>query len=73
MEQSTTTKRGKLRTFYDEVVAELKKVTWPSKRELYGATAVVITVIILLSVAVGIVDALLGKIMEKLIILGLGS
>lgn len=73
MEQTTTTKQSKLRAFYEEVVAELKKVTWPSKRELYGATAVVITVIILLSVAVGVVDAVLGKIMEKLIILGLGS
>lgn len=73
MEQTTTTKQSKLRTFYEEVVAELKKVTWPNKRELYGATAVVITVIILLSVAVGVVDAVLGKIMEKLIILGLGS
>lgn len=72
MEQ-TQKKQTKLRSFYEEVVAELKKVTWPSKRELYGATAVVITVIILLSVATGVVDAVLGKIMQKLIIFGLGS
>jgi len=72
MEQ-TQKKQSKLRSFYEEVVAELKKVTWPSKRELYGATAVVITVIILLSVATGVVDAVLGKIMQKLIIFGLGS
>jgi preprotein translocase subunit SecE len=72
MEQ-TQKKQSKLRSFYEEVVAELKKVTWPSKRELYGGTAVVITVIILLSVATGVVDAVLGKIMQKLIIFGLGS
>jgi preprotein translocase subunit SecE len=72
MEQ-TQKKQTKLRSFYEEVVAELKKVTWPNKRELYGATAVVITVIILLSVATGVVDAVLGKIMQKLIIFGLGS
>jgi preprotein translocase subunit SecE len=72
MEQ-TQKKQSKLRSFYEEVVAELKKVTWPNKRELYGATAVVITVIILLSVATGVVDAVLGKIMQKLIIFGLGS
>ncbi len=68
MEQ--TKKTSKVRVFFDEVVAELKKVTWPGKRELYGATVVVLVVVIFLSIGVGVVDALLGKIMQLLILIG---
>jgi len=31
-----------LKAFFSEVRAELKKVTWPSKEEVYGTTIVVI-------------------------------
>jgi preprotein translocase subunit SecE len=31
-----------LRTFFSEVKSELKKVTWPSKQEVYNTTIVVI-------------------------------
>jgi preprotein translocase subunit SecE len=31
-----------LRTFFSEVKSELKKVTWPSKQEVYSTTVVVI-------------------------------
>ena len=31
-----------LRTFFSEVKSELKKVTWPSKQEVYNTTLVVI-------------------------------
>jgi preprotein translocase subunit SecE len=32
----------RLRTFLAEVRSELKKVTWPPRREVYGTTVVVI-------------------------------
>ena len=35
-------KFGELKTFFSEVRAELKKVTWPSKPEVYATTIVVI-------------------------------
>ncbi|MGB9692367.1 MAG: preprotein translocase subunit SecE [Candidatus Sumerlaeaceae bacterium] len=65
-----TKQKGKLRRFIDEVIVELKKVTWPSKRELYGATMVVITVIILLTIGVGVVDFLISRVMSLLIRIG---
>jgi preprotein translocase subunit SecE len=68
MEQ--TEKRNKIRKFIDEVIAEVKKVAWPKKRELYGATAVVLTVVILLSFGIGVVDAILGQLMQFIITLG---
>jgi len=30
------------RTFVSEVITELKKVTWPPKKEVYGTTIVVV-------------------------------
>ncbi len=68
MEQ--TPKKGKLSKFIEEVILELKKVSWPSKRELYGATTVVLVVVILLSIGVGVLDAILGQIMQFLIRIG---
>ena len=35
-------KFNELKTFFGEVKAELKKVTWPSKAEVYSTTIVVI-------------------------------
>jgi preprotein translocase subunit SecE len=35
-------KLRELKTFFGEVRAELKKVTWPSKKEVYATTLVVI-------------------------------
>ena len=35
-------KVAELRTFFSEVRSELKKVTWPSKQEVYSTTVVVI-------------------------------
>jgi len=50
---------GKFVTFLKEVRAELKKVTWPSRRELIGSTIVTIVVTIIISIFIGIVDRLL--------------
>jgi preprotein translocase subunit SecE len=35
-------KFGELKSFFSEVKSELKKVTWPSKQEVYNTTIVVI-------------------------------
>ena len=35
-------KLRELKTFFSEVKSELKKVTWPSKQEVYSTTVVVI-------------------------------
>ncbi len=51
---------GKIVKFLKEVKAELKKVTWPTKRELIGSTIVTIVVTLILSIFIGIVDRLLS-------------
>ena len=42
--------------FLKEVVAELKKVTWPTRKDLVNYTIAVIVFVILISVVVGILD-----------------
>ncbi|NIQ00458.1 MAG: preprotein translocase subunit SecE [Nitrospinaceae bacterium] len=58
---------GKAKEFLGEVKAEVKKVTWPSRKEAVGGTMVVFVVVLLMSIFLGVVDTLLSKIVEGLI------
>ena len=42
--------------FLREVKVELKKVTWPSRKQTIGSTAVVIALVMIISLFLGIVD-----------------
>lgn len=42
--------------FLREVKVELKKVTWPSRQQTIGSTAVVIALVMLISLFLGLVD-----------------
>lgn len=48
--------QGRLRTFFREVRVELTKVTWPSRKELLTATAVVIVAVVIAAVYIGVFD-----------------
>jgi preprotein translocase subunit SecE len=43
--------------FLREVKVELKKVTWPSKKQTLGSTAVVLVIVAIISLFLGVVDA----------------
>jgi len=43
--------------FLREVKIELKKVTWPSKKQTMGSTAVVLVIVAIISLFLGVVDA----------------
>jgi preprotein translocase subunit SecE len=47
--------------FLKEVRVELKKVTWPSRNEIIGSTAVVIMASFVVSFFLGFVDLVLQK------------
>jgi len=42
--------------FLREVKVELKKVTWPSRKQTMGSTVVVIVVVMIISLFLGVVD-----------------
>ena len=52
---------NRLKTFLSEVVAELKKTTWPSKTEVRGTTTVVIITMFIIATFLWIVDQALGR------------
>ncbi|UCF95279.1 MAG: preprotein translocase subunit SecE [Desulfobacterales bacterium] len=47
---------GKAFQFLREVKIELKKVTWPSRKQTIGSTVVVIALVMLISLFLGVVD-----------------
>jgi len=47
---------GNLRTFLEEVKVELLKCTWPTRKELFGQSVVVIVSVIILGAFVGLCD-----------------
>jgi len=49
------------REFYKDVVAESKKVSWPTRNELRDSTVVVIVTVLLVAAFVGIVDQVLNR------------
>jgi preprotein translocase subunit SecE len=53
--------------FLGEVRVEIKKVTWPSKKEAIGGTGVVLFTVFLMSIFLGLVDSVLAMIVENLI------
>ena len=53
--------------FLTEVKAEVNKVTWPSRREALGGTAVVVVVVLLMATFLGIIEAILSKIVQSII------
>ena len=58
---------GRVKRFLDEAKTELKKVTWPTRKQAIASTAVVIVVVIILSIFLSLVDLGLTK-MIKLIL-----
>ncbi len=59
---------ARVKRFLHEAKAELKKVTWPTRKQAIATTSVVIVVVIILSAFLSLVDLGLTKVIK--IILG---
>ena len=58
---------AKINTFIREVGVELKKVAWPARDELVGATTIVIISVLIMSVFIGVCDFVFSKIVHIII------
>ena len=56
----------KTKNFFNEVVTELKKSAWPTRKELVDSTLIVIITMIILGVFVAFADVVLVKIVGLL-------
>ena len=50
---------GRISAFVTDVRSEMRKVTWPSKKEVYGTTVVVIVTVFFFGFYLFIVDSIL--------------
>jgi preprotein translocase subunit SecE len=58
---------ARIQEFVREVLAEFRKVTWPSRAELVNSTAVVIVVTVVLAFFLGGVDVVLARVVERIL------
>ena len=57
----------RIREFLGEARAELKKVTWPTRKQTLASTGVVLVVVFVLAIFLGLVDYGLAKIVKVLL------
>lgn len=57
----------KILAYFRESKAELKRVTWPTKQQLWYSTLVVIVVTLIASAYLGLVDLLLTGVLSRII------
>ena len=57
----------KWKSFIREARAELKRVTWPSRPQVWYSTLVVVAVSLLVAAYLGIVDVLLTAVFSRVI------
>jgi len=58
---------NKVEQFLREVRAELKKITWPGRKETIASTVVVIVIVLISGVYLGIVDAILSRLIRYIV------
>ncbi|QJR35928.1 MULTISPECIES: preprotein translocase subunit SecE [Gemmatimonas] len=56
----------RLVTFYHDVIAEMKKVTWPDRPQLQQATIQIIIFVLLLGAVIALVDVALQALLVRL-------
>ena len=58
---------GKSVQFFYDVRSELRKVTFPNRKETLASTAVVIVVVFLIAIYLGVVDFILSMVLGNLL------
>ena len=58
---------GRVANAFKNMVAELKKVSWPSKKDLINYSLVVIGFVVALAVIVGLLDTVSSSLVKMLI------
>ena len=56
---------SKVVTFYNEVVAEMRKVTWPDRPQLQDTTIKIIIFVLFIGAIIGLVDVLLQLLLVR--------
>lgn len=60
-------KQGAIRRWWRETIGELRKVTWPTPKEAWRLTRIVIVVMVLMSGLLGILDFVFSRVIALLL------
>lgn len=58
---------AQIKKFVGEVQAEFSKITWPDKKVTLGLTGMVVLLTIIVSIYLGAVDVILGKLLSLIL------
>lgn len=53
--------------FYQDVRGEMKKVSWPSRDEVFGTTMIVVASVFFFGLYLGLVDTVLGEAFKRVL------
>ncbi len=56
--------KDKIVKFFEDVLKEMKKVTWPTKNELMESTKIVIIVCMILAVFTYVIDMVINQVIK---------
>ena len=69
---TSTLTDNRISRYIKEVRAEVRKVTWPSRQEVFRLAAIVIIVLAIMSVFMAVVDFAFSRLMQAIISLSAG-
>ena len=58
---------GRSKQFYADVRSEMRKVSWPSRQEVFGTTIVVVVAVFFFGLYLGLVDYLLALGLDRVL------
>ena len=58
---------GRIQQFFREVLAEFRRVNWPSRADVTNSTVVVVAVVFVLAFFLGAVDVALSRVVERIL------
>ncbi|SHD75403.1 preprotein translocase subunit SecE [Schnuerera ultunensis] len=67
MSAQTSTGKGKISAYFKGVKAEMRKVIWPSRKELINYTGVVIFISVIVGLVVWVLDLGIHRILSLII------
>jgi preprotein translocase subunit SecE len=67
-----TLKDNRLTRYFREVRAEVRKVTWPTRQEVFRLSAIVLVVLMVMSIFMALLDWSFSRLMQAIINLGTG-
>ena len=58
---------GRIGKFFRDTVSEMKKVVWPSKKQIINNTCIVLVVVVIAAIMIFLLDSVFGLVLDLLL------